>query len=73
MNTQETLSSYCARSIARREFKSNVKLITELGPRVNHYRVVIDGETFCYTSNDDNGLKLGIAIAILELRRSLKN
>lgn len=49
---------------------SNVRLRTILGTRVNYYELFIDNELFCYTSNDNEGLKLGIAIAILDLRRS---
>ena len=36
------------------------------------YAVSIDGETFCYTTDDDEGMKLAVAIAQLELRRKME-
>jgi hypothetical protein len=37
------------------------------------YAVMVDGQTFCHTEDDEDGLKLGIAIARLELQRKMKN
>ena len=36
------------------------------------YAVSIDGEAFCYTTNDDEGLALAVAITQLELRRKME-
>ena len=48
---------------------TNVILKTQLGVRVNHYCVLVDGAVWCETSVDDEGLKLAVAIAKLEARR----
>ena len=45
-----------------------VKLETILGPRVNTYMVIIDGQKWCETISDDDGLKLAIAVAKCEAR-----
>lgn len=44
--------------------------VTSLGPTL--YSVVIDGEAFCYTTNDDEGLALAVAIARVELQRKME-
>ena len=36
------------------------------------YAVSIDGETFCYTTNDNEGMALAVAIARLELQRKME-
>ena len=48
---------------------TNVILKTQLGVRVNHYRVLIDDEVWCETSVDDEGLKLAVAITKLKAQR----
>jgi hypothetical protein len=47
-----------------------IRLVTTLGPRTNYYALFVDAELFCFTSNDDDGLNLGIALAILNLKNS---
>ena len=36
------------------------------------YTVAIGGKDFCWTTNDDEGLALGIAIAKLQLKRNME-
>ena len=36
------------------------------------YTVAVAGKDFCWTTNDDEGLALGIAIARLQLQRDME-
>lgn len=36
------------------------------------YNVVIDDKLWCFADTDDDGMKLGIAVAKLELQRKMK-
>ena len=38
----------------------------EVGTNQNSYTILVDGHKYCNTSNDDDGLKLMIAVAILK-------
>ena len=40
----------------------------EVGINHNSYIIYVDGNKFCTTSNDDDGLKLMIAVAILQAK-----
>jgi hypothetical protein len=44
----------------------NVRVESSLEPKRNVYNVYIDGALFCWTQNDDDGLKLQITIVKLE-------
>ena len=38
----------------------------EVGINQNSYTILVDGKIYCTTSNDDDGLKLMIAVALLK-------
>lgn len=38
----------------------------EVGDKTNTYTVLCDGIPLCYTTNDDDGMKLMIAVARME-------
>ena len=40
----------------------------EVAAQHHSYTILIDGTAFCTTSNDDDGLKLMIAVAILQAK-----
>jgi hypothetical protein len=50
----------------------NVNLYFDTIGKLNVYSVTIDDQPWCRTSNDDEGLALGIAIAQLQLKRNME-
>jgi len=50
---------------------NSVKLVTELGVRINRYSAQIDNQEWCWTTDDDEGLKLAIAIEKLKAQKEL--
>lgn len=40
---------------------------------LNLYKVLVDGEVFCFTENDDDGFNLQVAINELYLKRGILN
>lgn len=46
-----------------------IRLETFRGARVNRYSVYVDDVLWCATSNDEDGLKLQIAVAVWDLQK----
>lgn len=38
----------------------------EVGTKQNSYTILVDGNEYCTTTNDEDGLKLMIAVALLK-------
>jgi len=46
----------------------SIHIVTILGPKFNQYGLYVGGHLLCYTMDDDDGLKLAIAITIYQQR-----
>ena len=50
---------------------NNVKLVIEPGVKINRYSVQIDDQEWSWTTDDDEGMKLAIAIEKLKAQKEL--
>lgn len=60
-------------SRVRRRILMAVRFVIDQGVRVNRYAVLVDEQEWCWTTSDDEGLKLSIAVVKLEARKLVKS